>query len=66
MDMTEIETYKELLHIRLNFLLQEYRKAAQPILDELIKIEGMTPRPIYFDANDPAAKEIVKLMNGSE
>lgn len=64
MDMTEAERYKELLHVQLTLLADEYRRRAQPILDKLVEVERMTPRPIYFDASDPAAKEIVKLMNG--
>ena len=45
-------TEKDYLHEQLRLLQMSYERAARPIIDKLIHIENLNPRPIVVSMSD--------------
>jgi hypothetical protein len=51
-DKGKIMTEKDYLHEQLRLLQMSYERAARPIIDKLIHIENLNPRPIVVSMSD--------------
>ena len=61
----DLEQYREIAYRQLAELAKEYRKRAQPILNQLVEIERMEGRPAHFRVDDPSiAGEIIEIKEG--
>jgi hypothetical protein len=52
----QIEELKQHLHEQLALLAREYERAAKPLIDKLVEIEHMYPKPIFIDLNEIGAR----------